>query len=382
MADDGQDTEVPPPPSGEPPPPGTGVEQAVGMSRRALIALLASLFLFGSCGVAVGLYRLSRGGDDASPTPPIPAPSGSASPSPDATPTASPTGEPLADLVVSELTAESVTATNVGTAAAGRFVVSVDGRAFIVEAGLGPGESAAFAFECAEGPLTATVDSTDRVEEADEANNARTEGPFDCSTESPSPSTSPDPSVSTTPSPTQTTPPPTGLPDLVVRQVSFNQVTVANIGNAAAGPFVVDVGPAGTFAVGGLSAGRSRTIKYPCTDGTLTAVADASGRVQESNERNNALTGGPFQCLPDLIVSALGPDTVTVANLGLGNAGPSIVTVRGVALSVPPLGPGERVTLSYSCVGQLVTAIADAQNQVAESNENNNERTEDVGPCP
>lgn len=387
MADDGTGVAFPPPSDEdppEPPAPGTGAERTSALSRRAFVGLIAALFLFGSCGVAVGLYRFTRG-DGPSTSPPIPAPSGSGSPSPDATPTPSPTGEALADLVVTELTATGLGVANVGDAPAGRFVVSVGGSAFIVEEGLQPGASARFGFACREGPLTAVADSTERVEESDETNNARTAGPFDCSSPTPSPSGSPSGTPTPSPSPTQTTtspPPPTALPDLVVRQVSFDRVTVSNVGDAAAGAFVVDVGPAGTFAVGGLGAGRSATVSYPCTDGTLTAVVDASDRVRESNERNNSGSGGPFRCLPDLIVSALGVDTVTIANVGRGDAGPSIVTVGGQAVNVPPLAAGERVQVRYRCVGQTVTAVADAQQQVTESDEGNNQLTADVGPCP
>jgi subtilase family serine protease len=113
----------------------------------------------------------------------------------------------------------------------------------------------------------------------------------------------------------------------------------------------------------------------------LTATADASDRVLESNERNNSRSGGPFQCLPDLIVSSLGLNSVTIANIGSGDAGPSIVTVGGQALSVPALGVGEEVQLTYQCVGGNVTAFADAQQQVAESNEGNNQRSAAVGQC-
>ena len=374
-----------PRPSGEPVPepaePGAGIERASLLSRRAFGVLVAALFAFGSCGVALGLYQLSRtddGGSSPAPSPPIPAPSVSSTPSPSESP--SPTGQPAPDLVVTELAATSVTVSNVGDAPAGRFVVSVGGTAFTVEDGLAPGASARFDFKCRQGSFAAAADSTDRIEESDETNNARTAGPFDCQSPSPSPSESPSPSPTVTPSPTQTTPPP-ALPDLVVQSVSSDRVAVANIGSGSAGGFVVDAGPAGTFSIGGLAAGRSATVSFPCTDGTFTATADASGRVAESNERNNSRSGGPFQCLPDLIVSSLGLDSVAVANIGRGDAGPSIVTVGGQALSVPALGVGETVQLTYQCVGGNVTAFADAQQQVTESNEGNNQRSAAVGQC-
>ena len=205
--------EGPPRPSGEPVPepaePGAGIERASVFSRRALGVLVAALFAVGSCGVAFGRYHLSKTDDGSpplSPTPPIPAPSASSSPSPSESP--SPTAEAAPDLVVTELTATSVTVTNVGDAPAGRFVVSVGGTAFTVEDGLEPGGGVLFDFKCRQGSFTAAADSTDRVEESDETNNARTAGPFDCQSPSPSPSESPSPSPTVTPSPTQTTPPP------------------------------------------------------------------------------------------------------------------------------------------------------------------------------
>lgn len=82
------------------------------------------------------------------------------------------------------------------------------------------------------------------------------------------------------------------LPDLVVRQVTSQSVTVANNGDAPAGGFVIDAGKAGSFTVNGLAAGSSHTATYPCTEGSISATVDASGRVDESNEGNNVRSQG------------------------------------------------------------------------------------------
>ncbi len=268
---------------------------------------------------------------------------------------------------------------NIGSDPAGRFVVSVGGLAFVVEDGLGPGESATFTYRCREGPLTAVADSTERVEESDEANNARTAGPFDCQSPSPSPSQSPSPSGSPT-----TSPSPTGSvqrPDLIVSSVSKERVVVSNVGDAPAGPFVVDVGDAGSFNISGLAVGAIRTVTYPCTPGQLTAIADVGNDVGESNENNNSKTAGPFECLPDLIVSAIGAQSVTVSNVGDGDAGPSAVQVAGQSFQVPPIQSDGKAQIDYPCVGGFVKAVADAFDQVTESNEGNNIDARDVGNC-
>jgi RNA polymerase sigma-70 factor (ECF subfamily) len=93
------------------------------------------------------------------------------------------------------------------------------------------------------------------------------------------------PPVATTPT-TVTAPP---LADLVISALTGTSFTVTNIGSAAAGKFVVDVTPIGSFSFAGLKAGESVTRTFTtCTVGTLTAVADSSRRVAESNEDNNS----------------------------------------------------------------------------------------------
>jgi hypothetical protein len=81
----------------------------------------------------------------------------------------------LPDLIVSDLTAGTVTVSNVGTAAAGAFVVSIAGGPSFTFGGLAAGASATrtFASTCAAGTITATVDPDGQVAESSEGNNSR-----------------------------------------------------------------------------------------------------------------------------------------------------------------------------------------------------------------
>lgn len=266
-----------------------------------------------------------------------------------------------------------MTVANIGTADAGRFVVAVSGRAFIVDGAVVAGSSTTVSFDCRTGPLTATADSTDRVVELDETNKARTAGPFDCASPSPSPSLTASPSVTPTKLPS--------MPDLTVSGLFADGVRVRNQGDAAAGTFVVGVTNVGTFTVKSLGPGQSVFRGFPCAAGTLTATADARHKVAESDEGNNVRSGGLFTCLPGLVAAELTGSTVTVMNIGVGPAGPSIVTLGGLVLQVPSLDPNGAVRLRYQCIGGTVTAFADANDDVTESNESNNTLTKDVGIC-
>jgi hypothetical protein len=171
------------------------------------------------------------------------------------------------------------------------------------------------------------------------------------------------------------------LPDLVVRQVTSERVVVGNRGQAAAGPFVVDAGAAGTFSVNGLAAGANVALTYPCTDGVITVVVDAKDDVVESDERNNTGKGGPFECLPDLVIVQITRDTVTIANQGVGDAGPSVLSLNGQTFNVPGVRAGDRVTVSYQCFGGQVDGVVDVFDDVVESDEANNSLSVDVGIC-
>lgn len=83
------------------------------------------------------------------------------------------------------------------------------------------------------------------------------------------------------------TPPP--VPDLIVSDLGATSVTVANVGDAAAGPFVVSVPGIGTFTISGLAPGGSATRSWStCAEGQISATVDASSQVAESNEGNNS----------------------------------------------------------------------------------------------
>lgn len=78
------------------------------------------------------------------------------------------------------------------------------------------------------------------------------------------------------------------LPDLVISDLTTRSFTVANIGTAPAGAFVVSVTLVGVFTFAGLAPGESVTRSWsPCRRGTITAVADRANTVEESDERNN-----------------------------------------------------------------------------------------------
>lgn len=95
---------------------------------------------------------------------------------------------------------------------------------------------------------------------------------------------------------------------------------------------------------------------------------------------------GPPGPKPDLIVTELYTNTVTVKNQGLGAAGPFRVTIDNTVFSTHEsftgLGPGASETraLSLSCSGSW-TATADDLEQVAETDETNNTRGQDPQVC-
>jgi hypothetical protein len=111
------------------------------------------------------------------PPTPTPTPLPSTTPVPTASPTPAPTTTPLPNLVISAASSTSVTVTNVGTAAAGAFTVTVSRRGStpvqLTVRGLEPGASATRTFPCLSQPRTATADSFDAVVESDEGDNAR-----------------------------------------------------------------------------------------------------------------------------------------------------------------------------------------------------------------
>ncbi|HEY8777811.1 MAG TPA: CARDB domain-containing protein [Gaiellaceae bacterium] len=88
-----------------------------------------------------------------------------------------------------------------------------------------------------------------------------------------------------------TTTTPQARPDLTISSLTKDTVVVANIGNAAAGSFVVTVtttAGASNFQVPGLTPGQSASLTFFCRAGAVSALADSASQITESNETNNA----------------------------------------------------------------------------------------------
>ena len=79
------------------------------------------------------------------------------------------------------------------------------------------------------------------------------------------------------------------LPDLIA-VLTDTTVTVRNVGDASAGASLVTVVGIGTFTIQALGPGQSATRSFTCRRGTITATADYSKLVPESNEDNNTAT--------------------------------------------------------------------------------------------
>lgn len=84
---------------------------------------------------------------------------------------------------------------------------------------------------------------------------------------------------------------PRPLPDLVITDLSNVSVAIANHGDAATGPFEVEVdGLAEPLLFpDGLAAGGSTTAGYSClAPDAFAAIIDPAGTIDESDETNNA----------------------------------------------------------------------------------------------
>ncbi len=135
---------------------------------------------------------------------------------------------------------------------------------------------------------------------------------------------------------------------------------------------------------------------------TIKAVADSGNAVAESDETNNAKTVAFTPSVPDLIVQSItwsptDPSvgdtvlfTVTIKNQGSGKAGYFFVayfidgSARGYQ-GVPWIDTGAAVTKTFTWTARAgsheIKAIADSNNVVTESDENNNEKTANF-PAP
>jgi hypothetical protein len=209
-------------------------------------------------------------------------------------------------------------------------------------------------------------------------------------------------------------------PDLVVTDTTWTpanptetsqvtlSATVRNAGSAAAPATSVNVAIGGTVvgnaAVGALAAGESATVSVnagtrPMGTYTVTSTVDPANTVVEQNDANNTYTApNPLVIAqapgPDLEVTGVTPNppnpavgasvtfSVSVRNRGTSSAAASVtrVTVGGTTLSANTgtIAAGATVSVnagSWTATsgGATVTATADANNTVAETNETNNQ---------
>jgi hypothetical protein len=193
--------------------------------------------------------------------------------------------------------------------------------------------------------------------------------------------------------------------------------TVMNQGHRSASGFYVALTSADlttqTKYVSSLTAGGSTSVTFSCSAGrytsdktiSITAAADSTGAIAESNEGNNTRAAS-FKVLayipplPDLTVTTLtgnktlyeAGDTMsitgTVKNIGESAAAATTVrlNVSGIgtfSANLSALSAGASQTVTFTCTAptslsaQSITMIAlvDPNNLVAESNESNNSKT-------
>jgi len=189
--------------------------------------------------------------------------------------------------------------------------------------------------------------------------------------------------------------------------------TVRNAGTAASGATTVDVRLGGTIAgsatVGALAAGASATVPVDVgrrAQGSyqVSAVVDPADTVAEQNNDNNTFTASSQLVVaqapgPDLQVLSVSPTpanpaagaqvtfSVEVNNRGT-SAAPATVTRVVVGSTTLNANTGTIAAGATSTVslgtwtatngGATFTATADATNVVAETNENNNTRTQSI----
>ncbi len=216
-----------------------------------------------------------------------------------------------------------------------------------------------------------------------------------------------------------------GLPDLIVSSLSSDETqytagntisitaTIKNQGyNTAAGFYVSLSSPdlsTQTKYISSLAAGASTNITFtyaaPSLTATkaitVTATADSTGVVIESNEGNNTRSATfTVLALPDLIVSSLSSDkteyiasdtisiTATIRNQGYNSASGFYVALTSLDLSTQTkyvsslaAGASTNVIFSYTAPSLTaskaitVTATADSTGIIAETNESNNTRS-------
>lgn len=189
--------------------------------------------------------------------------------------------------------------------------------------------------------------------------------------------------------------------------------TIKNQGLRSAGGFYVSVTSSDLSTqskyISSLEAGSTVTVTYTYTaplfastrDVTVTAAADSTGAIAESNEGNNTRsTSFRVVALPDLSISALSSDkslyeagemitiSATVKNIGQTTAAATTVRLAVPNIgtfnqNLPALSAGASQVVRFTLIAPTllssqsitVTAYADPDNKVAESNESNNSRT-------
>ncbi len=204
-----------------------------------------------------------------------------------------------------------VTIQNAGTADAGSFILDLNGVRPTV-AGLAAGQTLLVDFagiSLSNRTRTATIDATGLIIESNEINNTYVWAlPAATSTRTGTPRPPVTPICRTsTPTLTATSGTLTTGPDLAIASISYagsspacanaprNAVVVVNNGSVAAGSFSVSYGASGMLTtvqtVAGLAAGQSITLYFPIASGagmTVTATADSTNAVAETNESNNS----------------------------------------------------------------------------------------------
>ncbi|NQE06042.1 Cell surface glycoprotein [ANME-1 cluster archaeon GoMg1] len=253
------------------------------------------------------------------------------------------------------------------------------------------------AYKCGKVKVKAVADATSKVSESNEGNNCRTETVNVACDEK---------------------------PDLIIQDIYWSPsspdkgdtikftVKIKNQGSGSAGSSTVKYYIDGSYvtsdSVPSLSAGSTSTQTFTwtadkCGNVRVKAVADATNVVSESNEGNNYRTETvSISCGPDLIIedfwwSPPNPKEgaeitfyVEVKNIGEMSAGSSRIELNhsfndggymASSVLIPALAAGDTTTIPitltlYECGDLLWRAIADADNEVKESNEGNNVRTE------
>nr|QNO52690.1 hypothetical protein PKPCIMEP_00010 [Methanosarcinales archaeon ANME-1 ERB6] len=217
-------------------------------------------------------------------------------------------------------------------------------------------------------------------------------------------------------------------PDLIVQEISWPSepvcldkpvtitVTVKNQGNRAAGAstvkYYIDNLPIDSDSILSLNSVSTSTQTFSwtptiCGYHNIKAVADANNNVQECDETNNEKQKSVHVRSPDLIIQSLTwapkapkkgdsiTSTVTIKNQGDADADSSHVRlfIRNIEVdpasaSVGPIAAGSTVSKTFtwtadSCAKTAVSVIADADNEVDESREDNNYLPETIYvKCP